>query len=324
MAKARSVLGKGLSALIPTGPDEFTDEQVDELSRYAEAPVRLNGEPSGHAPEAVKSVSAMIAKIEIAKVAPNPLQPRKDFPTDALAELVQSIREHGIIQAITVRSVGDDRYELVSGERRVRAAIEAGLTEIPAYVLDVDSDRKMLEFAIIENVQRLQFNPIEEAEAYQKLIDACGLTQEDVAEKIAKDRSTVSNFLRLLRLPAEIQESLRKEELGLGHAKAIMGVADPARQIALWDEAVRNKYSVRKLEELVRASETPRTPRPKKEAEPAVSSEARAMEDSLKRVLGTQVKLRVKPDHTGEIVIQFYNYDDLDRLHELLASIHPA
>jgi ParB family chromosome partitioning protein len=315
MAKARSVLGKGLSALIPTGPDDISEEQGSELSRYAEESVEVPVAPR-------KALDAMIAKIEIAKVAPNPLQPRKDFPSEALSELTESIREHGIIQAITVRRVGPERYELVSGERRVRAAIEAGLIDIPAYVLDVESDRKMLELAIIENVQRLQFNPIEEAEAYQKLIEDCGLTQEDVAEKISKDRTTVSNFLRLLRLPQEIKDSLRNGELGMGHAKAVMGITDPERQVALWNEALRNRYSVRKLEELARASEKPKTIRDRRtDTESATSTEARAMEDSLKRVLGTQVKLKVKPDQTGEIVIQFYTYEDLDRLHELLASI---
>ena len=329
MAKARSVLGKGLSALIPTAPPmvENSDEALppqtsDDRSSFEATESARSATDRPSAAQPGRTVESMIARIEIAKVAPNPLQPRKDFPEEALAELTQSIRENGIIQAITVRRVGPDRFELVSGERRVRAAIEAGLTEIPAYVLDVESDRKMLELAIIENVQRLQFNPIEEAEAYQKLIDECNLTQEDVAEKIAKDRTTVANFLRLLRLPGEIKESLRSGELGMGHAKAIMGVADPDRQIALWNEAVRNKYSVRKLEELVRASEVPKQPRVRKpEAEESTSSEARAMEDSLKRVLGTHVKLRMKPDRTGEIVIQFYNYDDLDRIHELLASI---
>lgn len=295
----------------------MSDDPVQDLARYAEVTESMPEQP-----HARRVLDSMTAKIEIAKVAPNPLQPRKDFPAEALQELTESIREHGVIQAITVRRAGPDRFELVSGERRVRAAIEAGLTDIPAYVLDVESDRKMLELAIIENVQRLQFNPIEEAEAYQKLIDDCGLTQEDVAEKISKDRTTVANFLRLLRLPAEIKESLRNGELGMGHAKAIMGITDPDRQIALWNEAVRNKYSVRRLEELARAADMPRTPKLKKQdADDTVSTEARAMEDSLKRVLGTQVKLRLKPDRTGEIVIQFYNYEDLDRLHEMLQSI---
>lgn len=316
MAKTRSVLGKGLSALIPTAPEDFQEEQFDE--RAFDSSQRQS---TPEATERTRGMDGLVAKIEIAKVAPNPLQPRKDFPVEALAELTESIREHGVIQAITVRRVGPDRFELVSGERRVRAAIEAGLSDIPAYVLDVESDRKMLELAIIENVQRLQFNPIEEAEAYQKLIDDCGLTQEDVAEKISKDRTTVANFLRLLRLPTEIKESLRNSELGMGHAKAVMSIADPERQIALWKEAVRNKYSVRKLEELARATDVIRTPKSKTESETAISTEARAMEDSFKRVLGTQVKLRLKSDKSGEIAIQFYNYEDLDRLHELIASI---
>ena len=278
-----------------------------------------------------------IYAIEIAKIAPNRLQPRKEFPKDSLEELTESIREHGIVQAVTVRKVGQDRYELISGERRIRASIEAGLTEIPAFVIEVETDRKMLELAIVENVQRLQLNPIDEAEAYQRLIEDCGLTQDEVAERISKDRTTVANFIRMLRLPEPIKDSLRAGELGLGHAKAILSVLEHERQISLWKEAVKNHYSVRKLEELARKASGKLGNSPRKESDPPTdkashsgaselstletSSDVRAIESSFQQILGTQVKVRVKPDRSGEVAIQFYSYEDLERIQELMASV---
>ncbi len=179
MAKSKFSLGKGLGALIPGAENDSEQEQ--------RSPAKLG----------------TVAMISLEEVAPNPQQPRKDFAQDALADLVDSIRSHGVIQPVTVRRsrLG---FELISGERRVRASRIAGLEEIPAYVIDVDTDLKMLELAIVENVQRKDLNPIEEAESYHRLIEECGLRQEDVAERIAKDRTTVSNFLRLLKLPIEM------------------------------------------------------------------------------------------------------------------------
>lgn len=323
MSKNRSVLGKGLSALIPgVREEDAQDSPVQSL------PARPHGITLAAEPRPNEGVS----KIEIARIAPNPQQPRKEFSPESLAELTQSIREHGIIQPVTVRRKPDGNYELVSGERRIRASIEAGLTEIPAYVLDVDTDRRMLELAIIENVQRQQFNPIEEAEAYQRLIEECDLTQEEVAEKIAKDRSTITNFLRLLRLPEAIKESLRRGELGMGHAKAVMSVPNADRQIALWQEAVRGGYSVRRLEELSRtaareydsiegASKGGRPAKESKSEVPVQSSHLVPIENSIKQKLGTQVRIRYKNREAGEIAIEFYNDNDLDRLTELLLSV---
>jgi ParB family transcriptional regulator, chromosome partitioning protein len=323
----RSVLGKGLSALIP-GAREDNEAASEELRirnlPHAERP------RAELAPEPQKIVG--VSKIEIARIAPNPLQPRKEFSEDSLRELTSSIKEHGVIQPVTVRARPGGSFELVSGERRMRASIEAGLTEIPAYVLDVDTDRKMLELAIIENVQRQQFNPIEEAEAYQRLIEECDLTQEEVAEKIAKDRSTITNFLRLLRLPEEIKESLRKGQLGMGHAKAVMSVPNADRQVMLWQEAIHGGYSVRKIEEAARAAakEYSTTEAPSQGGRPqakTVIPPARdtthllPIENSIKQQLGTQVKIRFKTNEAGEIAIEFYNHDDLERLTELLMSI---
>lgn len=325
MSKQRSVLGKGLSALIPGAREdnEAAAEEIRMRSSYTTAARQTEVVPE---PQKIVGVS----KIEIARIAPNPQQPRKEFSEASLKELSSSIREHGVIQPVTVRARPNGTFELVSGERRMRASIEAGLTEIPAYVLDVDTDRKMLELAIIENVQRQQFNPIEEAEAYQRLIDECDLTQEDVAEKIAKDRSTITNFLRLLRLPIEIQDSLRHGNLGMGHAKAVMPVPNADRQVMLWTEAVRGGYSVRKLEEVARnaakeysTDTTSKGGRPAKQVLiPAQDTAHLApLENSIKQQLGTQVKIRYKTNEAGEIAIEFYNHTDLERLTELLLSI---
>jgi ParB family transcriptional regulator, chromosome partitioning protein len=316
MSKTRSVLGKGLSALIPGVAMEEERYSGIELGESAQS---ANGRDR-HEPR--------MAAIEIARVAPNPLQPRKEFSSEGLAELTESIREHGIIQPITVRKAGTDRFELISGERRVRASIEAGLTHIPAYIIEVETDRKMLELAIVENVQRVELNPIEEAEAYERLIEDCGLAQEEVATRVSKDRTTVANSIRLLKLPERIKDSLRAGVLGTGHAKAILGITDSVRQNALWDEAVRNHYSVRKLEELARV-DVQRVPRaahttreksePVKEVE--TSSDIRAIESSFQHLLGTQVKVRIKTDQTGEIAIQFYSLEEFERLQEIISTV---
>ena len=316
----KSVLGKGLGALIPGAG--MNDGPAEPLTMEERALVHRE---IAHPQEpAVDSTS----KIQIARIGPNPLQPRKEFPKEALEELVESIREHGVIQPVTVRRVGPERYELVSGERRIRAAIEAGLRDIPAYILDVPTDRKMLELAIIENVQRLQFNPIDEAEAYQRLIDECDLTQEEVAERISKDRSTVTNTLRLLKLPEEIRESIRKGELALGHAKAVMAIPDEARQVSLWQEAVRQHYSVRKLEDLARKAAKDFETKPngklvKKSDDTGFihPQELEPIENKLKHLLGTQVRIKLRKDTTGECVIDFYTHEDLERIVELLSTI---
>lgn len=293
------------------------------------------------ASEDAKDLSVLIEErvvevpyLEIALISANPFQPRKDFPEAELAELRDSIKEHGVIQPITVRKLIEGGYQLIAGERRIRAAKMAGLKRIPAFILEVESDRKMLELAIIENVQRQDLNPIEEAESYKRLIDECGLKQDDVAERVSKDRTTVSNFLRLLRLPEEIKLSLRRGELGMGHAKAIMVVSDPARQIALWNEAAKENYSVRKLEEIARRAATDiavttGTPLRKKTGRPmkgvgefeSSSGVFTPIETQLKHQLGTQVRIRTKSGEQGEIAIEYYSHDDLERLSELLLTI---
>jgi ParB family chromosome partitioning protein len=307
MSKNKFILGKGLGALIP-GAESGTSE--NELDAVQSADL-------GGALQAT-------AFVNLDLIAPNPFQPRKDFTVETLSELIESILEHGVIQPVTLRSVPEGRFELISGERRVRAARAAGLKEIPAFVIEVPTDRKMLELAIVENVQREDLNPMEEAESYHRLIRECGLRQDEVAGRISKDRTTVSNFLRLLKLPSEIQESLRKGELGMGHAKAVMAIPDTTYQVALWRSAVNDGYSVRKLEELARKAATAqpvtngsdgrkKSGRPMKPAqsEDEQNAELEPLENTLKQKLGTQVRIRQKADEKGEIAIEFYSNDDL-------------
>ncbi|HRI31439.1 MAG TPA: ParB/RepB/Spo0J family partition protein [Candidatus Kapabacteria bacterium] len=230
--KSAFPLGKGLGALIPTASLESTVSN-DTLQT-----------------DDGKSVG-VTAFIDITKIRPNRFQPRLDFDPKALEDLTNSIKVRGVIQPITVRRT-ESGYELVSGERRVRASIEAGLTKIPAYIMDVDTDAQMLELAIIENVQRENLNPIEVSLGYQRLIEECNLTQEDVAEKIGKDRSTVANFLRLLRLPQQIQDCLRDRKISMGHARAMLAITSNDKQLYVLDTVISKDLSVRKTEQLVK------------------------------------------------------------------------
>jgi ParB family chromosome partitioning protein len=313
---SKLALGRGLKALIP---DIQTTEQVRQ-DRHK----NLYDFKEGETPAAPRTAEVgTIASIPISKIIPNPFQPRTEFSRDALDELKQSIIEKGVIQPIAVRRKGTG-YELISGERRLRASTEAGFDTIPAYVMDVKTDREMLELALIENIQREKLNPIEVAIGYQRLIDECGLTQEDVALKVGKDRTTVTNFLRLMKLPTEIQNSLKTGELTMGHARALINVNDVGSQLMIWDKIVKQHISVRQVESL--AKQAASKPAEKK-ASPAAKSETTSektlditnVEEKLRSTLATKVKV----NHTakgGEIVIQYYSNDDLERLLELFTN----
>jgi ParB family chromosome partitioning protein len=239
---------------------------------------------------------------------------------EAFEELKKSVREKGIIQPVVVRFGRDGRYQLIAGERRLKAAIAVGLKRIPAYILEVTRDEDMLEMALIENVQREHLNPIDLANGYQRLIDEINLTQEEVAEKIGKDRATVANIIRLLKLPERIQESLKKGEIREGHARALLGLTDPKRQIELWQKAVKNGYSVRKVEEEVskwRNGSPQHNLQKLARKKPAFVIRT---ESHLREKFGTQVKLRTKREG-GTIEIIFYSREDLDRLLELFDEI---
>ncbi len=289
--KGKTRLGKGLDALIST-----TIEQ---------------------APPSLKKT---IHEIDVALVDPNPFQPRIDMDPNAFEDLKNSIKEKGIIQPVAVRPSKSGRYELIAGERRLRAAIAVGLKGIPAYVLDIQNDEDMLEIALIENVQREHLNPIDLAKGYQRLMDECSLTQDEVAAKIGKDRTTVSNIIRLLKLPKIIRDSLTHGEIREGHARAILSLSEEKLQIEVWKRVVKQQLSVRKVEELVKKLRDQKTPialaKPVRKKSPFIGK----VENSLREKFGTQVKVRTKKEG-GSIEIVFYSREDLDRLMELFEEI---
>jgi len=217
--KTPTGLGKGLGALLPS--IEFSNKG------FRIKPEDANGKE--------KDREQALPFIEVSKIRANPYQPRKDFDEQALEDLKNSILEHGVIQPVTVRRIVDG-FELIAGERRFRASKEAGLEKIPAYIIDIEEGSASLEIALIENVQRENLNPIEIANGYQRLIEECGLTQEQLSVKVGKDRTTITNFLRLLRLPEKIQESVRMKELSMGHARALLGVSQAGNMLWAWKE----------------------------------------------------------------------------------------
>lgn len=303
MSKPKGGLGKGLSALI----------------RPVSTPERLS--PAPEVPgkgDAIKP--GTVTHIEVSRIRPNPFQPRADFDQQALDELKESIRQKGVIQAVTLRHAGDGMYQLISGERRIRACQELGIKTIPAYIRDVRTDEEMLELALIENLQREHLNPIEIAISYQRLMHDVGLTAEDVAKKISKDRTTVVNFLRLLKLPKKIQESLRKGQLTMGHARALVSIPDEKFQLKLFDRILKKDLNVRQVETLVREHSKPFQKQSKSPTR-ASSSSATDLAERMQQILGTRVKVHLGEDGKGEITVEFYSHDDFGRIFDLISSI---
>ena len=279
-------LGKGINAIIPEFP-----QGIDLVNQ--------------------------IAEIEIEKVRANPHQPRKEFNLQAMKELKQSIRENGIVQPITVRQI-DDGFELIAGERRLRACTELGQQSIPAYVLSVSSEVEMMELALIENLQREDLNPIEEAEAYYTLSNTFDLSHEDIATKVGKDRSTITNSLRLLNLPPEILRDLRVQKLTAGHARPIVSITNKDQQINLWRRIKRDDLSVRAVEALVKKIDSlQQKPEPVKKQVPVKIY--KSIENRLMHIVGSRVKIKGK--EKGFIEIEFYSKEDLTRLVELFETI---
>ena len=305
MSKVKPVLGRGLSSLIPRAPS---------------VPI---AQPTGRQDDGV--TSGIIANVEIDKIQSNPYQPRADFDPVALDELRQSIVEKGIIQPITVRRVGEG-YQLISGERRVRAAREAGLGRIPAYIIQVKSDEEMLELALIENLQREHLNPIEIAISYKRLIEEVQLTHDELSQRIGKDRSTITNFLRLLKLPDVIQNGVRRGEVSSGHARALINVEEPAVQLAIFHRIIDRQISVREVERLAREYQRLKvkrvhaSPTPGETGVAMASASVANVEDRLRQRLGTKVNIRTMQEGKGEIVIEYYSPDDLERLIDLIAG----
>lgn len=262
--------------------------------------------------------SEELREIEIDLIRPGEQQPRNTFDEAKLQELAQSIRATGIIQPLLVRRRGG-LFELVAGERRWRAAQMAGLMRVPAIVREIP-DENLLELALIENIQRQELNAIEEANAYRRLIESLGLTQEEVAQRVGRDRTFITNYLRILKLPNEIQTLLEQEKLSFGHARALLGVSDPQLQRRLAQRIHKNNWSVRETENRIRGLNSQNRPAVVPQAQP-VDPNLRAAEAKLRRRFGTQVRIvAAKPGSSGRIEIEFYSAEDLTRLYDLLTD----
>ncbi len=256
-----------------------------------------------------------ISYVMVSQIKPNPNQPRRNFDNKSLDELSNSINEKGVITPITIRPI-DKGYEIIAGERRWRAAKKAKLKSIPAYVLNIDTDAEMMEVALIENIQRENLNAIEEAEGYAVLNSKYNLSHEDIAKTIGKKRTTISNSLRLLKLPAEIRRSIRDGKISAGHGRAILQKKTNASMMLLWEKIINESLSVRNAEELV----SPKRKKKKRKNLVALKAPTRAIENQLVEILGTKVKL--KPDQIGgSIEITYFSDDDLERIIDLLRSI---
>jgi len=295
--KKRAALGKGLSALLENASTDITTKSPD----------------SG-------GVVGSISTIPIQSIEANPFNPRTHFEQEALTELSESIAVHGIIQPLTVRKLGNDKYQLISGERRFRASQIAGLTEVPAYIR-IANDQSMLEMALVENIQREDLNAIEVALSYQRLIDECSLTQEQMSQKISKSRSSITNHLRLLKLPVEIQLGVRDNVISMGHARALVSAGDEAFQLQLFNRVIFDNLSVRDLETLIREGDHPTHVKSTEKA-PAASPELNAAQHTFRSFLGDRVsaKVEIKKSNlgSGKIVINFNSEVDLNRIIEIL------
>ena len=266
-------------------------------------------------PSPYESISTM-TEISLDQIETNPFQPRTRFDEDALNELADSIRVQGIIQPITVRQIGKDHYQLISGERRLQASKLIGMGHIPAYVRTAN-DQQMLEMALIENIQRENLNSIEIALSYQRLITECSLKQEELGERVGKNRTTVNNYIRLLKLPPVIQASLRDTRISMGHARAIINIDNPETQIRLFTKIIDEDWSVRKVEEAVRNLSSPDETLPARKTT-LPKQEMRSLQFKLSSMFGSKVVIKADDKHTGEIKIPFTSQEDLDRILNVL------
>ena len=294
--KKRSALGKGLSALLENADTDITSASGD-------------------------GIVGSISMLPISSIEANPFNPRTNFEKDALTELSNSIKTHGIIQPLTVRKLGRDKYQLISGERRFRASQLAGLTEVPAYVR-IANDQTMLEMALVENIQREDLNPIEVALSYSRLIEECDLTQDQLSQKIAKSRSSITNHLRLLKLPIEIQAGVRSKLITMGHARALVSAGDEHTQVELFNRVVSEKLSVRDIESILRGEQivtnTPKEERGSSKVKMSISENEYIFKEHLSDQLSTKVEITKSPKGTGKIIVNFDSDTDLNRIIELL------
>ena len=285
MVSKKNALGKGLSALLENAKTDITSNTDHQKS------------------EVVGSIS----RIEISSISPNPFQPRLDFDKEPLVELSNSIKEHGIIQPITVRKIGRNEFQIISGERRYQASKLAGIDELPCFIRIAD-DQHMLEMAIVENVQRKDLNAIEIALSYQRLIDECNLSQEELGKKVSKNRSTVANFLRLLKLPIEIQKALRDDKITMGHARALLALSNEKEMLITLNEILENNLSVRAVEEKRKFQVKSLN------STLALSRYELRMQNNMAYQLSTKVNIKKKVSGKGQIIISFNNHEDLNRI----------
>jgi len=281
----KNALGRGLGALIEGVEKEVLEKKVEPNMDIA-----------------VDSIDG------------NPFQPRTHFDEQALEELAASIKKLGIVQPLTVREAAGGRYQLIAGERRLRAARLAGLTHVPAFIRTAD-DQAMLELALVENIQREDLDAIEVAISFQRLIEECRLTQEQLSERVGKQRSTVTNYLRLLRLPAEIQLGIRNKHLMMGHARTLVNIENPKTQMDVYYRIIDDDLSVRQAEELVRVLQTEKIKDPeKKERKKKLNEDFRQLSDHLNRIFSTKVTFRINEQGKGKIVIPFENPEEMERI----------
>ncbi len=309
MTKLKPGLGRGLDALIKPQNLPTENEEAPDYTKVKKDDGKEND---------------ILAKIPVDVISSNPYQPRKNFEPEALDELKRSILSNGLIQPITVRRMTGGTYQLISGERRLKACIDIGYREIPAYIIRVDNEETMLALALIENIQREKLNPIEIGLAYKRLMEECDLTQEEIADRVGKDRTTIANTIRLLKLPDEIQVSLIKEDITSGHARALINLPTESLQLEMLGKIRDGNLSVRKVEQLVKQYLTGISGKGKTKR--ATHSTARSanlndVEDRLRKLFATKVSCRQKQDGSGEITIEFYSNDELERLFELFDAI---
>ncbi len=296
MSAKKEDLGKGIRALLGGINDDM----------------KANPAVAAELRDKVNNTMVLLENIEV-----NPFQPRADFDPSALEDLSESIKNHGVIQPITVRSLGNNKYQLISGERRLRASKMAGLKEVPVYLRKAD-DQEMLEIALIENIQREDLNAIEISINYKRLMDECSLTQEDLSKRLGKNRTTVTNYLRLLRLPPEIQSGIKNKEVTMGHARALITIEQPEIQLAIYQEAVKKGLSVRQVEEMAKKQADGTTSKKLKDTKVAQPLAYRKIQDKLTTLLSTKVEVKARKGGKGEITISYYSDDDLDRILDVL------
>ncbi|MBL57569.1 MAG: chromosome partitioning protein ParB [Flavobacteriales bacterium] len=301
MGKKKQALGRGLDALLSDASTDVTSSiKIDD---------------SNH--KAVGNIS----NIKLSQIEVNPFNPRVEFEKEGLAELAASIKELGLVQPLTVRKLGNDKFQIISGERRFRASQAAGLKEVPAYIR-IANDQAMLEMALVENIQRRDLNPLEIAFSYKRLVDECGLTQEELADRVGKKRSSIANYLRLINLPAEIQNALKTKAITFGHARTLIAIDDEDVQSYIFDMIIKEKLSVRKVEELVKETKEAQNDIPTGKTKEAkitpLSFSQQKFRDDLTTLLKSKVKVKIGNNGSGNLVIPFKSEEDFERIMKII------